>query len=42
MVVTFSYRRLDTGPETLLASDADLSRVARVVGIDLDEASLNA
>jgi len=27
---------------TLLAADADLSRVARVVGIDLDEASLNA
>ncbi len=27
---------------TLLAADADLSRVARVVGIDLDKASLNA
>ena len=25
---------------TLLASDADLSRVARIVGIDLDQASL--
>ena len=25
---------------TLLASDADMSRVARIVGIDLDEASL--
>jgi hypothetical protein len=27
---------------TLLAADADLSRVARVVGIDLDKATLNA
>jgi predicted nucleic acid-binding protein len=27
---------------TLLASDADMSRVARIVGIDLDEASLTA
>jgi predicted nucleic acid-binding protein len=27
---------------TLLAHDADMTRVARVVGVDLDEASLNA
>jgi predicted nucleic acid-binding protein len=38
MIASVAWRR----GATLLAHDADLDRVARVVGIDLDEASLRA
>lgn len=38
MIVSVAWRR----GATLLAQDADLDRVARVVGVDLDEASLRA
>ena len=38
MIAAVAWRR----HATLLAHDADLDRVARVIGIDLDEASLRA
>ena len=38
MIVAVAWRR----GATILAHDADLDRVARVIGVDLDEASLRA
>ena len=38
MIASVAWRR----EATLLANDADLDRVARVIGIELDEASLRA
>jgi predicted nucleic acid-binding protein len=38
MITAVAWRR----SATLLAHDADLDRVARVVGVGLDEASLRA
>ena len=38
MIASVAWRR----ELTLLAHDADMDRVARVIGIELDEASLRA
>lgn len=38
MIAAVAWRR----GATLLAMDADMARVARVIGIEMDEASLSA